>query len=271
MKLSKIGWCDFSGGDLNFITGCTPVSAGCRECYGRRIYERFGRDFSKVRMHPDKLRRLERKRFPEYSPKRGAPHKPMCFPCDTGDLFHEAVPFPFVHNALDVMAGRRDVTWQVLTKRPKRLHTAMQTWTMTRVMTEGKPVDLSNIWLGVSVENQQAADELFPLLLETPATVRFVSVEPMLAPINLTSVCCLDGDHLGRSLYNLGMDAGINWVICGAESGPNRRPFELEWAEDLYEQCKAAGVPFFAKQDSGLRPGVPLLIHGREVKQWPES
>jgi protein gp37 len=140
-------------------------------------------------------------------------------------------------------------------------------------MTHGWP---PNLWLGVSAENQARADERIPLLLRVPAAVRFVSVEPMLGPVDLgdwlpgPNVVEWDEDDEGSPYYGRYEADTLSWVICGAESGPNRRPFEVEWALDLYEQCREVGVPFFGKQASGLKPGVPLELPGYGVVQeWP--
>jgi len=130
-----------------------------------------------------------------------------------------------------------------------------------------------NLWLGVTAENQKAADERIPYLLQTPAAVRLVSVEPMLGPVNLTAVRL--PDHLqpdwayGMS-YGITFDAlqpneshiydsenHLDWVICGSESGPNHRKTKIEWIRDLREQCISANVPFFLKQ---------MEINGRMVK-----
>ncbi len=247
MKVSPIGWTDYSGGALNFVTGCTPVSAGCAHCYARAIYRRFGLDHGKVQVYPTKLDRLAGMRFPGHSPKRGVGYKPMAFVCDTGDLFHEEVPDDFLLEVCWLMAYRRDVIWQVLTKRPQRMVEFLWDYGYPHHIG-GEP----HIWLGVSVEDQATADERIPLLLDTPAGVRFVSVEPMLGPVSLAS------HH-----------SGIDWVICGAESGPDRRPFDPAWAADLYRECKRAGVAYFGKQASGLRPGAPLLIDGEVRQGWP--
>ena len=270
MKPSAIGWTDYSSGDLNMVTGCTPVSAGCANCYGRAIYERFGRDYGTVTMHPDKLARLATARFPEYSPKRGAPYRPMAFLCDTGDLFHEAVPSVFIDLVLQTLCERADVTWQLLTKRADRMRDYLSEWAY---LVHG-PLP-PHVWLGVSVEDQATADERVPLLLDTPAAVRFVSVEPCLAPVDLREWLQPDYDGLWHDgmwepipdsdpRYN-----ALDWMIVGAESGPNRRPFDVAWAVDLRDQCREAGVPFFGKQASGLRPGVPLLLDGTTVHEWP--
>lgn len=280
MKPSKIGFTDFSAGDLNFVTGCTPVSMGCRECYARRIYERAGRDFSNVVLHPTKLRRLERKRFPEYSPKRGAPHKPMCFVCDTGDLFHEKVPADFIIHAFEVMRYRADVKWLVFTKRMERANSVL--FGEEGGFYLGGGDYYGNIRLIVSAENQEWADRRIRELLLYWLGPNGVSVEPMLAPVDLMTwfmpYHCPNCDaKLGQRICPLCGAEGyertsLDWVICGAESGANRRPFDVAWAEDLYEQCKAAGIPYFFKQGSALRPGQndELPNYGR-IKQWPES
>lgn len=242
MKTSAIGWADFSGGDLNFVTGCTPVSESCENCYARAIYNRFGRDFSKVTWHEDKWLRAMRMPFPMAGNKRGGFSRAICFVCDTGDLFHEAVPTEKIIWALEAMRYHDDsVDWVILTKRPER---------MREIVSGLRFSLLSHIWLGVTAENQARADERRPILLDTPAAVRFVSFEPLLGPVRADL-------------------RGISWAVVGGESGPHRRPFDVRWAVALYEQCKNAGVPFFGKQGSGLRPGTSLLINGQEIHEWP--
>lgn len=263
-KRSKISYCDYSGGDLNIVLGCTPVSAGCANCYARRIYERFGKDFSKVTIYPEKLARLFRWR-PKPPYRRGPGTRPVAFVCDMSDLFHEAVPDEFIRQAFDVMADRPDVDWLVLTKRAMRMPILLRDW-----------CGAANVWLGVTVENE---DNLWRIeeLLKTPAAVRWVSLEPMLGPIDMKP-------YLGRvHVDSLGVRprnnwdywrAGLDWVVIGAESGPDRkrRPLKWDWAWDLLDQCRKAGVACFLKQDSGPLPGVPLLDRqGNEVKEWPST
>lgn len=276
MQRSRIGWTDYSGGPLNFVRGCTPVSEGCAHCYARAIYERFGKDFSQVTVDDEALERLQTLSLPQDGNKRGPHSRPMAFVCDTGDMFHEDVPYAAQYEALFTMRARTDVTWIVLTKRPERM----------RDMLKDKQPLPAHIWLGVTCENQTRADERIPILLDTPAAVRFVSVEPM-----------LEGwMHLERYLYpewhpgrpGMGqpqpkdvidewkrsrkLRPGLDWVICGAESGPQRRPFDVAWAMSLYEQCKDARVPYFGKQASGLRPGEPLVLPGvGVVQEWPKE
>lgn len=278
MKRSAIGWTDFSGGDLNFVTGCTPVSESCANCYARRIYERFGRDHSVVETHPAKLERLAKMPLPQDGNKRGPHSKPMAFVCDTGDMFHEAVPDEFIFRALQMMVQRTDVTWQVLTKRASRMHTLLFVWA---ALGQINLLDHPHVWIGVTAEKQMWADERIRYLLSTPVASRFVSIEPMLGPVALGDwlvpcrVSCGE-DELGLcsgvptcSDYRTNV---IEWVICGGESGPNHRPMQREWAQALRDQCKEAGVAFFGKQSAGLRPGAPLVFpECGEVKEWPNG
>lgn len=201
---TKIEWTDET---WNPVTGCTKVSPGCAHCYIERTppMRMAGRRFVNgripVQLHPDRLDQPLRWR------------KPRCvFVCSMGDLFHEDVPDEFIYSMFGVMAKARQHTFQVLTKRPARMHE----WISQRTAENGRSArvwscfegkayrpswPLSNVWLGVSAENQKAADERYPLLRDTPAVVRFYSLEPLLGPI-----------------WNLPLE-GISWVIVGGESG----------------------------------------------------
>lgn len=264
MKRSAIPWTDYSAGDLNFVTGCTPISEGCINCYARRIYERFGRDFTQVQTHPDKLERLRKWNPPADGNIRGPHSRPLAFVCDTGDLFHRVVRDAFLLDAFDLLVQRSDITWQVLTKRVVRAMDFLRAY----VVGMGGQLP-GHIWIGVTAENQRRADQRIPYLLRIPAAVRFVSVEPMLEAVDISRWIPIVGTGVSGRKYLFG-ESRLSWVICGAESGPGRRPFDAAWAEELYGQCRAAGVPFFGKQDSGNRPGRPLLIDGREIHEFPE-
>ena len=255
VRQTNIGWADFSGGDLNFVIGCTPVSEGCVNCYARRlIEERQGRDFSEVRFYPDKLRRLLTARFEtHFVPfRRGPGSRPIAFPVDLGDLFHERLLDTTIVAALEVMQQRCDVDFVLLTKRIDRAR---------RFDRDYGPLP-NNVWLGVTVENDSYLWRVGELL-QIRVAVRLVSLEPMLGPMDLRPYL------VPQSFRWCGARPALDWVIAGAESGPRRRPFEVAWAEDVWRQCEEAGVPFFGKQDSGGRPGVPLLVEGQEVKEFP--
>lgn len=265
---SAIAWTDFSGGNANFVRGCTPISEGCHNCYAKALAARAGRDFSAVRFDIEALWRLCLW-HPRGPYKR---ERPMVFLCDTGDWMHESLSDTVLDEVMIHLVTRKDVDWQLLTKRADRLQRYITGW------AEDFGSVPANIWLGVTAENQAMADERIPLLLQTPAKVRFVSVEPMLELVDLRRLCfeggvsevdALAGTH-GLYRPHGGTCGRLDWVVCGAESGPHRRPFQVAWAEDLRNQCRGAGAAFWGKQDSGLRPGVPLLIYGGPVHEWPE-
>jgi protein gp37 len=243
MAKTRIEWADKV---WNPVTGCTKVSEGCRNCYAEVIANRFWgeRKFTDVQCHPDRLGIPSHWRKPS-----------KIFVNSMSDLFHEDVPDDFIREVFSAMylPENRKHTFIVLTKRPERM----------RNMIHYAP-DLGNhIWLGVSVENQAAADERIPLLLQTPAAVRFVSVEPMLERVDLSKVWV---DYLSGWTADTAMDKNgdpesyqvqtekLDWVICGGESGVHARPHPpLIDVHFLKEQCVSAGVPFFLKQMWGKK------------------
>lgn len=261
LRRTKISWADYSGVDLNFIIGCTPVSEGCKNCYARSWAKRVGRQYWEdvVRIYWEKLNRLWKAKWePGDTPyRRGPGSKPIMFPCDLSDLFHLDVPGEMIQVALDIFATRDDADWVLLTKRPGRMLEETNYWLELNELEQLPP----NIWCMVTAENQCRADERIPILLWVKAHVLGVSLEPMLEPINLDGPCLyhhsLDFKDTAETILEYGQQF---WVILGAESGPNRRPFEVAWAESVYKQCRAAGIPFFGKQDSGLRPGAVLHL-----------
>lgn len=209
----------------NPVVGCTPVSAGCAHCYAKRIFERFhpGESFSDVKCLEDRLEQPFRWKKPT-----------RIFVNSMSDLFHPDVPDVFIHKVFRVIIENPRHTFLVLTKRPER-------------MIDRVPVfPVSNVWLGVSVEDQKTADERIPILLQIPAAIRFVSVEPMLGAVNLKQY--LVGDCRAAENVSRNDRMGLDWLICGGESGPWARPIHQDWARSLRDQCQAAGVPFFFKQ-----------------------
>jgi protein gp37 len=255
---TKIEWCKNKDGGQgktwNPITGCTKISPGCQNCYAERMSKRLrgrcGYDAEnpfKVTLRPNRL------------------DEPMwwwkpstVFVCSMGDLFHDDVPFDFIDRVFKRINGNPQHDFLILTKRPERMREyfarsmkflcavcqgtgcsycldhGYQNWEM-------KPY--SNVWLGVTAENQEMADKRIPILLQIPAAVRFVSVEPMLGPVDIDSYLIVGTDHPGSI-----MRKGIDWVICGGETGPKARPMHPDWTRSLRNQCQEAGVPFFFKQ-----------------------
>ena len=207
---SSIEWTEAT---WNPVTGCTKVSPGCAHCYAETFAERFrgvpGHPYERgfdLQLRPERLNQpLEWKR-----PR-------LIFVNSMSDLFHPDVPFEFIQTVFDTMVRANCHTFQVLTKRSERLAelASQLPWP-------------SNVWMGVSVENQRWTNRIDGLRT-VDAAVRFVSCEPLLGPLKLDLT-------------------SIHWVIAGGESGRRARPMKPEWARLVRDQCHAAGVPFFFKQ-----------------------
>ena len=238
---SKIEWCDAT---WNVVSGCTQVSSGCAHCYAKTLHDRrhkaylagaklpkqYAKPFKQIQLHPERLEMpLHWKK-----PRR-------IFVNSTSDLFHEDVPFEFIKDVWTVMLNAPDHTYMILTKRADRMIEAVG-----YILGDGYGV-LKNVWLGVSVEDQKAADERIPVLLQTPAAVRFISAEPLLGPVELWGAR-YDNPNGGKTGAITAWPGGLDWVICGGESGPGARPMHPNWALSLRDGCMAAGVPFFFKQ-----------------------
>lgn len=286
VRRSGIGYADFSGGDTNFIIGCTPISPGCAHCYAHELVQnRQGRDFSEIRLYPEKLRRLNYTKFKENGVpfRRGPGSRPIVFPVDLGDIMHKDVPYNFIQPALWTMENRSDADWLVLTKRPARL---------AEFYPDGWP---ENIWPGTTVESQDYVWRI-DKLLQVKASVRWLSLEPMLEEINIRDILHgmpepYGGGHRGYVTHDMaldaenlsleGMDLGWqepewqqtveppNWVVVGAESGSKRRPFDENWAEQVQADCQGAGISFFYKQGSHRFPGRDDVLDGRTWKEFP--
>lgn len=259
---SAIEW---TGNTWNPVTGCDRVSEGCDHCYaltlaarlkamGNPRYQvdggpRSGPGFG-LTLHADKLDQPHRWRKPR-----------RIFVNSMSDLGHEDIPFDFFARIMETMALTPQHTYQVLTKRPAPLRSRVVRWYNE---SAGRFYDrpLKNVWLGVSVENQRWADIRIPQLLKMPAAVRFLSCEPLLGPINLSTVPIPLIGPRETALYQ------IDWVIVGGESGPGARPMHPEWALSLRDQCVGASVPFFFKQWGGRTP----KAGGRELdgREWNE-
>jgi protein gp37 len=238
---TKIEWTDET---WNPVTGCTKVSTECKHCYAERLWpkvegarvKREGgapRPFTYVSVVPDRLDAPLHWKTPR-----------RVFVNSMSDLFHEHVPVNFIFEVLRRVQFCGQHTFQVLTKRPAPMLEAM-----SQFYRLNKCEVLPNLWLGVSVGNQAAADERIPLLLQTPAAVRWISAEPLLGPVNVFDFLTVRG---GRASHRA--DSGLDWVVAGGESGPNARPMHPDWARSLRDQCASAAVPFFFKQWGNWAP-----------------
>lgn len=270
---SKIEWTEAT---WNPVTGCSKVSQGCKHCYALREWPRlsanpkatayYGREFTDVRCHPERLDQPLRWRKAR-----------RIFVNSMSDLFHESVPDDFIDQVFAVMALAQGHTFQVLTKRPERMLAYLSRFDDEQLKWERlgdagglhagnaayqnageAPWPLPNVWLGVSVEDQATADERIPLLLQTPAAVRWLSMEPLLGSVDLP-IGVLGSepplDYPSGARYR--GRPGIDWVVVGGESGPNARPMHPDWVRSMRDQCEVANVPFFFKQWGEWSPDRP--------------
>jgi protein gp37 len=306
---THIEWTDAT---WNIVNGCSVLSPGCTNCYAMRLAG------TRLKHHPSRAGlTIDTKAGPVWTGevrfndavlldpiKWKRPRK--IFVCAHGDLFHENVPDEWLDKVFAVMALARHHQFQVLTKRPERMrdyvtaqvqglrHVSdhVDRWQAQHLIPKeidpfrwwigspDRPITLPNVWLGTSVEDQQRAEERVPVLLETPAAVRWISAEPLLGPVDLTSID-LDGDSemdalkprqwedeiadwrgssdtweedfedwYGRKISCCSgqMHPTLDWIVVGGESGPGARPMHPDWARSLRHQCSAVGVPFLFKQ-----------------------
>lgn len=246
MGKSKIDWCDYV---WNPVTGCSKVSEGCRNCYAERLAKRFWgeRKFTDVQCHEDRLG------FPQTIKKPS-----WIFVNSMSDLFHKDVPDSFIHNVMGKMLAKPQHIFIILTKRPERMKRFIEYFPYFG--------GLKNVIYGVSVEDQDSADERIPILLATRVMNRMVSIEPMIGDVNMVRYLGLRGDRL-------------DWVIVGGESGPGARPMKAEWANEIQKDCAFVNVPFFFKQwgefdANGDRVGKAAaghLLNGVEYHEYPRG
>lgn len=275
--ISNIEWTEHT---WNPIVGCSIVSPGCTNCYAMAMAHRINQ-MTLSSHYEDVTKKVNGRavwtgkitRANDYiftAPLRRK--KPtIYFVNSMGDLFHESIPDKDIDDVFAVMALSPQHTFQVLTKRAERMreyfnraHSAgnVNAWQPrvcqavddlvplrtdqsreAKINVIGRPC-LPNVWLGVSAERQQEADERIPLLLQTPAAVRFVSAEPLLGPIAVWP-------YIGKLGWQMspGDVRAVDWIITGGESGPHARPMNPQWARDIRDQCAAAHTAFFHKQN----------------------
>lgn len=236
------------------VDGCTPVSAGCKNCWSAGMTHRFrdnlgltdGPKFNgKIICNESAIERIAK--LPE---------------CKTvsiwNDLFHEDVPSDFIDRLIFAADDRRDCVFFVLTKRPERLEADFE-------------FDNENVFFGTTAENQEQADKRIPLLLKAGVESRFLSIEPMLGPVDLKHV---KWQRLKTETWPVKTEEvwvtrkvlfDIDYVVVGCETGPNARPCKIEWIRDVVRQCKEAGVKCFVKA---------IPINGkpcRDISKFPED
>jgi protein gp37 len=264
----------------NPVTGCDRISPACDRCYALTLAKRLkamGQPHYQTDGHPRTsgpgfgvATHLEALTVP-----LGWRRPRLIFVNSMSDLFHARVPDTFIAQVFAVMAAANHHTFQVLTKRPRRMARLLSTRAFPKQVFDlaaaryGADVltwPMPNLWLGTSVETQKYADQRIPSLLEVPTVIRFLSCEPLLGPLDLRPwlppvqpTCTWPSEPLtdtdrqavatfGYQLRRMGGHPAIDWVIAGGESGPGARPMRLDWVRALREQAAAAGVAFFCKQ-----------------------
>jgi protein gp37 len=247
---SKIEWTEAT---WNPIRGCSRVSEGCRNCYAERIAARFGgpvehQDKSDFPFYeiaemtdagPRWTGKVELVESALYLPLRWKKPRRI-FVNSMSDLFHEKIPTEWINTIFGVMHAAPWHIYQILTKRAE----LMRAWAFPNTGL----AQMKNIWLGVSVENQKTADERIPLLLQTPAAVRWVSYEPALGPVDFTDIMGQNYLKEFETPADIKIPRALDWLVAGGESGPGARPAHPGWFRAVRDQCAAAGVPFFFKQ-----------------------
>jgi protein gp37 len=236
-QLSRIEWTDAT---WNPVTGCTKVSPGCKFCYAERMANRLHamgqhryRNRFRTTLQPDLLE----------APLAWATPR-VVFVNSMSDLFHKEIPRDFVDRVFSTMEQAHWHVFQVLTKRSS----LMRRYINERYATRPAP---AHIWLGVSIEDRKALVRL-KHLRQANATIRFLSLEPLLEDLGLLNL------------------AGISWAIAGGESGPRARPMNRDWVRRIRDQCRAADVAFFFKQWGGIRPKAGgNSLDGRKWLEYP--
>lgn len=248
---TKIAWADAT---WNPITGCSKVSPGCKNCYAETLTERFGGDFSKIVLHRDRLEQPLKWKKPR-----------RIFVNSMSDLFHKDVPASFIIDCFEVIVACPQHEFLTLTKRPERVESVLYGIEGHHYLGGGDWYP--NIMVGFSAEDQQSFNSRWRYFtkrrigerIEWAYAMRlWCSIEPLLGPIKLPWTVFSGGAHL-------------EWIVIGGESGPHYRPCEVSWIADIVDQCRAAGVACYVKQDSHRLPGQQGRIPDAlwSIKEFP--
>jgi protein gp37 len=266
---SKIEWTDHT---FNPWVGCTKVSPACDHCYAEGWARRTGQSglWAGERRRTSPSNWKQPYKWNNAAPLSGRRQRVFC--ASLADVFDNQVPQEWRADLFAMIRETPNLDWLLLTKRPQNIQKMLPTdW------GEGYP----NVWLGTTVENRAEADRRVPVLLKTPAAIRFLSCEPLLEHVHLgylqwpnetvgprngwsAILGCRWAD--GRLVERV---RPLDWVICGGESGPGARTLDPKWAESLRGQCEAGGVAFFMKQMSGVRKPLPPIPPHLMLRQFP--
>lgn len=268
MQNSAIEWTHHT---FNPWLGCTKVSPGCANCYAETLMDtRYGR-VKWGKGNPRQRTSESNWKQPLRWNKQANGTRQRVFCASLADVFDQEVSDDWRDDLFNLIYECQNLDWLILTKRPEAARDFLLGWSTFK-----------NVWLGISVEDQERADKRIPLLMQIPAKVRFLSVEPQLEAVDLgfeVEVTNRDKERAQAALaqgkmvpvsalvpgivYRTPRAAGIHWVICGGESGAGKRPFNPDWGRQLRDQCKAAGIAYFFKQIDKVQP-IPSDLMVRE-------
>lgn len=264
---SAIEWTDHT---FNPWVGCTKVSPACDHCYAESWAKRAG--------SPELWAGERRRTRPANwalplkwdAAARAAGIRQRVFCASLADVFDNQVPSQWRYDLLALIAATTNLDWLLLTKRIGNAHAMLEEALsdLSFGVTSWAEMPWPNVWIGATVANQFEADRDIPKLLATPARIRFLSIEPMLGPLNFEGMWI---DHKDPRMHENVLER-IQWVICGGESGPGARPMQAEWARLLRDQCNALEVPFFFKQWGGVRKKeTGRVLDGEVWDQFPST
>lgn len=274
-KNSGIEWTDHT---FNPWWGCIKVSPGCEHCYAEGLSQRFGNNIwgpaatTNRRTFPDKHWN-EPLKWDRDAAKAGVRAKVFC--ASMADVFEDH-PQVITERArlFELIERTPNLHWLLLTKRPQNILPMIGRYLDDNFMVSVDDYETieawfermgDRVWIGTSVEDQKRADERIPHLLTIPAAVRFLSVEPLLGPVDLWGARYKNPDGSMTGAISTWANYGFNWVIAGGESGPHKRPIDLDWVRRIRDDCKAAGVAFFMKQVDKVQP----IPDDLQIKEFP--
>lgn len=276
---TKIEWADHT---FNPWVGCQSASPeGCKHCYAEALVKRFGGDFAQRRRTSEANWKLPLK-WNAQAEREGRRFRVFC--ASLADVFDNAVPVEWRRALFSLIISTPSLDWLLLTKRIGNAARMIDEILPDNMKALPRDCPLAwpwpNVWIGATVVNQAEADRDIPKLLATPAAVRFLSIEPMLGPIDLEQACdiaepsycagtwdTMKDPQRCHLAFRYGSVRLLDWVICGGESGPHARPMHPSWARSLRDQCAAAGVPYLFKQWGEWREkdtGMPEPLVARE-------
>lgn len=244
MENSKIEWTDHT---FNPWVGCTKISPACDNCYAESWAKRAGSPglWTGERRRTTPANWSQPIKWDRQAKASGVRRKVFC--ASLADVFDNQVPSEWRDDLFKMILATPNLDWLLLTKRPQNIGAML-------------PADwqggYGNVWLGTTVENQSEALRRIPMLAAIPAHIRFLSCEPMLAPLLIDAIEGVED---------------LDWIICGGESGPGFRAINPEWARGLLDQCRKIGIYFFMKQMSGARKPLPPIPDDLLIRECPKQ